>query len=591
MSETTRTPSRLTLRDHLSSRWVLSWQGLLVTAFIGGIVLVVRESASIRTFGDFSLVRWFLAGILSTPVAFLVLFSLYRPLYVNQKKPLPIWVTPAIYFVLGLVYGLTSIFIADVFGLHSSFPLWQRMLNTAIFSSAWGSALTWYLSVRANAHSRRHQLIEEAVKIEMAKMGQAQLTEIYEKNISRQVSAALADAREAVFADGGPSRAPGTQLIPTSPSDTGQISHLLITAVDESVRPLSAQLRDLEEAAYPKRERFAIINNIMRHTEFNLWLISPIYVYGTARATQEVFGFWPTIRMVFISLLAIQLVLFLANKLMKRFPENRMAIFISATVLAQGVFFLMIPVRNYFIPGTGNLEWALGQALGLVTLIFLVASISAIAKNDEDQQYIFAEQLAADKIQAIAQSRLLVEKAHEMAQHLHGSVQSRLVATALELRRASDRGDWAGVDRALNEAREILTSTQNLVSPADSRLSLQEELRRKSALWDGLCQITLHMETASTYLGTEIPHQAGRVLEEALSNAVRHGRASNVDVTISRVRPQTLRIVVQDNGDGPQKTQGMGGGSAFFDSVSNGNWSLVASPVGATFELLMPLPS
>lgn len=566
---------------------MLSAQGFWVTLFVGSIVLVIREAASVHVFGDFGALRWFLSGALATPVAFFVLLLVYRPLYLKRKKPVPVWVTPTVYFFLGCVYGITGAYFADLFRLSSTFPLWQRVLNTAIFSAAWGSAMTWYLSVRANAVNRREQLIDEAVKLEMSKIGQAQLTSIYEQNIGKQVFDVLADARKAVFADGGPAQRHAS-AIPLSPSDTGEISGLLIDAVDESVRPLSAQLREFEENVYPKRERFAILRNMMRHTRFNVWLITPIYVFGTARPTQEVFGFWPTIRMEVIALTYILVVLLFANFLMRRFPDKHTRIFISALGLVTGTFFILLPVREYFIPGTGSVEWALWQSVGLITLIIIITAISAIARDEEDQQYLFSEQLAADKIQSIAQSRILVEKAHEMAQVLHGSVQSRLVAAALELQRASERGDADGVDRALNEARDILTTAGSIAPEPKKRLTLQEELRRKCALWQGLCEIELKIETASTFLGTDIPEIAGKVVEEALSNSIRHGRASGICVSVTRAG-DSLSIIVEDNGDGVNGDVRTGGGGSYFEAVSSGNWILKSAPHGARFELTLPL--
>lgn len=237
------------------------------------------------------------------------------------------------------------------------------------------------------------------------------------------------------------------------------------------------------------------------------------------------------------------------------------------------------------LEGTGNLEAALWQILGGTALVIVVTGAAAMRHLQNQQQNVFSEKLSADKIAALAQSRLMVNMAHEMAQVLHGSMQSRLVATALELKRASAVGDWAAVDRALAEARNILASPPVEVPVTSGTVS--DEVARKVALWESLCSISAEIQTQSDFTETPVPRLIGRVVEEALSNAIRHGQASKIHVSVTSDAPTFVTIIVDDNGSGPRPGRA-GGGSAFLERVSGGHWSLKAISPGTRLTVVMP---
>jgi signal transduction histidine kinase len=52
---------------------------------------------------------------------------------------------------------------------------------------------------------------------------------------------------------------------------------------------------------------------------------------------------------------------------------------------------------------------------------------------------------------------------------------------------------------------------------------------------------------------------AYRIVQEGLTNALKHAHASDANVTV-RYRPDELEIQVQDNGGGGAKTDGLGHG-------------------------------
>jgi signal transduction histidine kinase len=71
--------------------------------------------------------------------------------------------------------------------------------------------------------------------------------------------------------------------------------------------------------------------------------------------------------------------------------------------------------------------------------------------------------------------------------------------------------------------------------------------------------VELHVEGAPVVLPRGLDLSAYRIVQEGLTNALKHARASDADVTV-RYRPDVLEIEVRDNGEGAVTTDGLGHG-------------------------------
>jgi anti-sigma regulatory factor (Ser/Thr protein kinase) len=94
------------------------------------------------------------------------------------------------------------------------------------------------------------------------------------------------------------------------------------------------------------------------------------------------------------------------------------------------------------------------------------------------------------------------------------------------------------------------------------------------------------------------PHVAardvGRLVEEAISNAVRHGGASNISVRVSLNAGGAVSVTVED--DGVNEVQHAAGdahqagvGSAMFDQITGGQWTLTRH--NGTTQFIATLPA
>jgi signal transduction histidine kinase len=182
----------------------------------------------------------------------------------------------------------------------------------------------------------------------------------------------------------------------------------------------------------------------------------------------------------------------------------------------------------------------------------------------------FRASVTAETIAALARGHRVADVTREVARELHGSVQTRLVACAMAMDKASSEGDRIALAAALAEAQEVLAMPLSVPARATS---VADEVRRKIALWGDLCDFSVEVDP-----GVEGAAQAdviGRIVEEGLTNAVRHGSATAVEVRIE-VAGDDVFVQISDNGSGP-RGGAAGLGSAMLDQATGKRWDLVRS--------------
>jgi glucose-6-phosphate-specific signal transduction histidine kinase len=215
-------------------------------------------------------------------------------------------------------------------------------------------------------------------------------------------------------------------------------------------------------------------------------------------------------------------------------------------------------------------------AIGFVGISTLIAwrrvNIQAL---DELQLDIKEQQVAA-----IARTKQTAEVAREMSRVLHGAVQTRLVACAMMIDSSSKSGDETRLNLAMLEALSILQAPLPI---SESEVTLGAEVARKLALWHGLCVFELQIDPRLVDVINPEPREVGRIVEEGISNSIRHGGASKIAVSVMSGADGSVVVQIDDNGSGISKpTQGKPGiGTAMFASATGGSWSLSSLEQGA----------
>jgi signal transduction histidine kinase len=212
-----------------------------------------------------------------------------------------------------------------------------------------------------------------------------------------------------------------------------------------------------------------------------------------------------------------------------------------------------------FIPVDFGIAWAAGFALRERAEKAEAAEIRATqAERERD---------AAARIAVAEERARIARELHDIVAHAVsvmvlqvGAVRHKLPDTLAE-----DRDALRGVERAgrtaLAEMRRLLAAMRRdgdevefTPQPGlDGLDSLLQEIERA-----GL-PVELHVDGEPFPLPRGVDLSAYRIVQEGLTNALKHSRATDADVTV-RYRPDELEIEIRDNGLGTATSDGLGHG-------------------------------
>jgi signal transduction histidine kinase len=135
---------------------------------------------------------------------------------------------------------------------------------------------------------------------------------------------------------------------------------------------------------------------------------------------------------------------------------------------------------------------------------------------------------------------------------LHGKAQAALAAAALRLQQAVRDGSNVehAAELARQEARRVLgvvTHIEQVVEP------LTEALQELTQLWHGVCEIAWN-ESDPVFTQVDGDPVCARLCAELIvelcANAIKHGNAKHIVVSMAHVTERVLSITVSNDGEG-----------------------------------------
>jgi signal transduction histidine kinase len=230
-----------------------------------------------------------------------------------------------------------------------------------------------------------------------------------------------------------------------------------------------------------------------------------------------------------------------------------------------------IVIVVYNIPGP--------QTVGdfvFIPLRFVVAWVAGYALRERAEQAEAAEERAmhAERERESAARVAVAEERARIARELHDIVAHAVSVMVLQVGAvrhklpdmlAEDRESLRSVERAgrtaLAEMRRLLGAMRR--DGDGLELTPQPGLDGLDSLLDEIGRaglpVELHVDGERFPLPRAIDLSAYRIVQEGLTNALKHAHASNADVTL-RYAPDELQIEVRDDGDGDAKSGSPGYG-------------------------------
>lgn len=289
--------------------------------------------------------------------------------------------------------------------------------------------------------------------------------------------------------------------------------------------------------------------------------------------------------------LAAWLVAAASAPLLRRFgPTTRWIItgiaVVAVAALSQGLtiaLFLGLGLQT-------TINYSLGVRLVLLVPVALITAAVGLLRAVSIAQVIVRDDL--DRLNHDLEWRLarlnqrIWDQRQRLAHAVHGPVRAALMSSAMELAAAEDANDAALIETL---SARLVHARNNISQPSDAGDPL-DQLHQLQALWHGSCEISIHLDDATTERLTRDPLTAAtahQVISEACANAITHGNAAQIDIEMHEQGP-ALGIQVANDGAAPQEASRRGLGTAFLDEVAL-DWSLTSTSGNVVLDVRLPL--
>jgi len=514
---------------------------------------------------------WLVAAGVTAVVSTLVLDSIwwYR-IRATGDRPLRPTGAMVVMGVVGMVFALMQWVTTRALELTLQRDALLAAVSAMLGVTVIGVAVILLIQGRQQELLRRNELLERATTVAQAREDVTDISRRMQMALDADIDEALAPARRGIaerLAD---------QQQALANDEWASAAQQLREAAQDTVRPLSRSLWSRTAGRLEPITVAAVLRNIVRRQPFQPIALVAIYVIANFATAISTFGWFMGLVLIISGVMTIVVITVTANAVMRRLPRSHGLVFISAALLLQAGGLLNFALNSWGgLPPYTWFQFAVSTIVGLL-VILLTSGAGSLRTHRDDVARTFQSDIDRELLDSVAASRQVAQLARESARVLHGTVQTRLIACAVAIERAAESADGEAFHAALVEAQAVLSAP--VATRDETSSTVQAETARKGGLWSGLCSIDLEVAPDVANEHGRLARDVGRVVEEGLSNAIRHGGAAHVAVRVERDE-RVICVTVTDDGVGPRGGS-PGLGSAMLDSVCE-SWSLTSHPGGA----------
>ena len=488
------------------------------------------------------------------------------------------------------IRSLVLVALVPQFGSGTSLPLLTRIVSSSLFTVA-----AMLVVGELNDRRKRFRAVMATLTAKSMELSLSQAT--YAERL-QHATAELEGSIRSVL-DPALSLA-ATEMDPDTPARSGVTSaRLLQEILRVSVRPMIETLSRPAGADTPSGDPFrewpALPAPAPRRTIDITDSIRPVLSVVPLRLIGlpvflSTLALGPAIRVVALLTLTWPLLSIVRRMWPERYrvmPAARAAALLTAVFIgAFGIPMLLVFAAPPQLASTSG--FAVAGWLGASTVLFSVATAWFVASV-----FIFerSRRLTEERlIEVNEQIELSIARMRQeiwftrrnLTWVLHGPVQSALVSATIRLESgaAADAADRAAIWSNIAEAYALLSTG----GPAEPDFAaFAGEL---TSLWTGVCEISFDDPDSMIERVSADPSATAALIEvvrEAAGNAIRHGDATALDVTILEQDAGLVRLVIADNGTGMPPGAAPGIGSDLFTALAY-EWSSESSPGGTTIR-------
>lgn len=560
MSEKFTTP-KTSLREAInnaSGPIAMSNRVLLQFGAVSFILILVSSPNRIQ--GSF--LEWVAvatAGYLATVLVLLAFRSTVLPAR-EGREPKKL-MTSIAYFVSGAVRGGAIYLSGSALGIMPPAELWYRLIGGPLFVYGAMAMLAIFNASRERHEKTLAKLESEKADLDELRGGIRERIRLQRADLLKRVQAVLAPVVDQVKNE-----------LATSPQS---ISLKLRDVVETVVRPLShdiARTNDVDEEVSTLTKRAAVVYSKgrfpMRLSAGNM-IVPELMLFATASiaVVSNLISFPDQVLPASIlSLVSV----WVCYRIVHRVLRNVWVPFVVSVLitLAAAAFATLVTYSLLMAFGFVLTEGLLLQFLLSQVLIVLVSYYMQFLRTQRKDAELEMTKVVSDL--AIVNSQLRQEvwlNRRRIASILHGSVQSALYASAIRLAKI----ETPTADE-IETVQHDITAAINKLESVEGAETFSEVLQQIQVVWQGAVEVELPNLSPDILAQIEANQVASacaaEVVREAVSNAVKHGKAEHIVIGVEKTGPHLLGITVTNDGQPLPAEVEAGYGSSIMDEVA-----------------------
>ncbi len=343
--------------------------------------------------------------------------------------------------------------------------------------------------------------------------------------------------------------------------------------VNSDLRPLSQQIWRRESVKFPSFKLSQIAKLALRGHVYSIGWVVPLWAITTITSTARVFGLEDSLRIQVVRALLLVAGILIAKRIPVKSFAGSLIVYVSTMTLVGflqvGLGSLLSAERDF----GDDIGFAIANLIWLFQLTMFIGMARTFLELGQKVESEYEKFLDEADLEEMKSVREIALKDRQLAQFLHGHMQTKLNAVAARIEAQPDQrnlsDDIEQIEQVLNDAL-VEFGKQQVGDIEDIIRSLERD-------WGGLVKFSFAVSPAQ--LSQKQLEAVREVMNEGVANAVRHGFASRISVTLG----EGPEITIKDDGTGPR--DGVPGlGSTYFDSISK-DWELRATSAGSILRL------
>ena len=568
----------------IGGRRAISLKGSLL--FLPIIILSVPLQSSEKTdFNKFLL--WTMASAMGVIPAALILYIAHKTLFKNRSiNPVSGSYVVMLGGIVGAAKGFTTGYFAVNFGLiieNVTNETILRTLNSTIIGCVFlplgsliYSSIDQYIDLRNQILKQRSVITRNSFEFEAIN---TQLREQMNNKVNDNVNKLLEKTRSEL------SEVVENQSVET---EWSKLAALLRETARDAIRPLShtmweSDLRDLYEPNFLEVLLYSI-----RNIDFSPLIVCSLFLITSLRNILNTYGIFDGTIFILAQMCFLYLILRIAKEIYGRGEKtaNRFLSILSIVCILHFffIFFFTKAFSNNIYPGPIFIS-----ILWLVTLILSIGFLRSIIQRKNLDLLKIADILDEKYYESLSIKQETLRVSREIAKYLHTNVQSRIMASALAIEQAGKSGNK---DKMLIE---IKSAQEMLIIPSAEYFNVIHEpmslsVNKVISNWIDLLEIELVNNLEDNAVSMKALRDLIDVLNEAITNAFRHGRAEKLKIILTHLENKNVYVNVMDDGVGNLSGK-PGLGFETFDRIAGTAWSLTNNKVGNGTNLEITIPN